>query len=294
MTGIIGVGLLGSAIARRLMAHGEAVMGWDPDPRPAAGLRLAESNVAVVRECRRVIFCLPHSGVTAGVLDEVAPALAAGTLLIDMTTGDPEQMASFGRRAAGLGCGYVDATVVGSSRQVEAGEGVILAGGEDAHLEAAKDLFALLASRLFHTGPCGSGARLKLVVNLVLGLNRAVLAEGLAFAERCGIDGGLALEILKATPAYSRVMDVKGPKMLAREYAPEARLRQHHKDVRLILAEAGRRRGRVPLSELHDRILGEAEAAGFADADNSAVIEVLRRLPVTSTEGPSSDPDSHR
>jgi 3-hydroxyisobutyrate dehydrogenase-like beta-hydroxyacid dehydrogenase len=112
---------------------------------------------------------------------------------------------------------------------------------------------------------------------LVLGLNRAVLAEGLAFAEACGVDAALALEILKTGPAYSRAMDVKGRKMLAREYEPEARLRQHHKDVRLILAEGEHHGASVPFSALHDELLSRAEEAGYADADNSAIIEVMRR-----------------
>ena len=81
--------------------------------------------------------------------------------------------------------------------------------------------------RVALVGESGSGARLKLVVNLVLGLNRAALAEGLALAESCGIEPAAALNVLKATPAYSAVMDTKGPKMVAREFAPQARLSQH-------------------------------------------------------------------
>ena len=119
---------------------------------------------------------------------------------------------------------------------------------------------------------------MKLVVNLVLGLNRAVLAEGLTFAESFGVDPVQALEVLRAGLSYSRVMDTKGQKMLQRNFAVEAKLSQHHKDVRLILDSAQRLQLDLPLSRVHDQLLAVAEAAGFGDADNSAVIMALQAL----------------
>jgi 3-hydroxyisobutyrate dehydrogenase-like beta-hydroxyacid dehydrogenase len=118
---------------------------------------------------------------------------------------------------------------------------------------------------------------MKLVVNLVLGLNRAVLAEGLSFARACGLDGKAALNVLRAGAAYSRVMDTKGEKMLAGEFVPEARLSQHHKDVYLIL-DAARKSGiELPLSRVHERLLSEAEGIGCGDLDNSAIIRAYVR-----------------
>src|SRR5262249_5035308 len=114
-----------------------------------------------------------------------------------------------------------------------------------------------------------------LVVNLVLGLNRAVLAEGLSFARACGIAPAEALAVLKASAAYSRAMDAKGEKMLNEDFSPEARLSQHLKDVRLILASAAARAAPVPLSEVHRQLLEKAEGAGYGDADNSAVIKAF-------------------
>ena len=110
---------------------------------------------------------------------------------------------------------------------------------------------------------------MKLVTNLVLGLNRAALAEGLVLAEELGVDGKQAFDVLRRSMAYSRIMDTKGEKMLTRDFTPQARLSQHLKDVRLILASS---RMPLPLSEAHRALLEKAEALGFGDADNSAVI----------------------
>jgi 3-hydroxyisobutyrate dehydrogenase-like beta-hydroxyacid dehydrogenase len=118
---------------------------------------------------------------------------------------------------------------------------------------------------------------MKLALNLVLGLNRAVLAEGLTFAEALGLNPETALEVLRAGPAWSRVMETKGGKMLRRDFTPEARLSQHLKDVRLILAAGERGGAPLPLSSLHREILERAEAEGLGAEDNSAVIEIWRR-----------------
>jgi 2-hydroxy-3-oxopropionate reductase len=223
-----------------------------------------------------MFLCLPHSGVTAQVLEEIEPQLAPGALVIDTTTGEPGEMEAFGARLASRQVDYADATVAGSSGQVRKGEAIVMAGAE-AHVYAScLPLLQAVAPRCFHVGPCGAGARIKLVVNLVLGLNRAVLAEGLAYAEACGVDPALALEVLKASPAYSRAMDVKGARMLTGDYEPEARLRQHHKDVRLILEQAREHGARVPFSRLHDLLLAEAEDRGLGDRDNAAIREVFR------------------
>ncbi|HEX2473348.1 MAG TPA: NAD-binding protein, partial [Lacipirellulaceae bacterium] len=114
-----------------------------------------------------------------------------------------------------------------------------------------------------------------LVTNLVLGLNRVALAEGLVFAKAVGLEMQEALEVLLNSPAYSKTMDAKGPKMVDGEFAPQARLSQHIKDVRLILEEAARGGASLPLSSVHLDLLESAEAAGLGELDNSAIMRVI-------------------
>ncbi|HWB83226.1 MAG TPA: NAD(P)-dependent oxidoreductase [Bryobacteraceae bacterium] len=277
--GLIGAGLLGSALAERFLAAGFAVTGYDPVPEcrrrlSALGAEAAES-VAAVAAADRIILCLPNSGVVASVLDELAPSLKPASLIIDTTTGDPQSSAEFGRNLASRAIGFVDAAVGGSSATVRRGDAIVMAGGADADFGRSEQILRTFALRVFHVGPCGSGACMKLVNNLVLGLNRAVLAEGLAFAKRSGLDPALALEVLQAGPAWSRAMEDKGQKMLNAEFSAQARLAQHLKDVRLILEAARNSRARVPLSTLHCRLLEEAVDRGLGEADNSAIFQVF-------------------
>ena len=146
------------------------------------------------------------------------------------------------------------------------------------------DLFAAFAQQAIHTGPCGSGAQMKLVTNLVLGLNRAALAEGLVLARMLGLDGEQALSVLRESMAYSRIMDTKGEKMLQRDFEPQARLSQHLKDVRLMLEAADEASACLPLTETHRRLLERAEAAGWGQMDNSAVICAIEESSKTTSK----------
>src|SRR6266545_6178993 len=124
--GIIGVRLLGSALASRLRAARFHVCGYDVDPSRTWEGEAAESPADVASRCRRVLLSLPHSGIAAQVLDDIEPHLLPDAIVIDTTTGDPDEMAAFGNRLSARGVHYLDATVAGSSRQVAQGEAVIM------------------------------------------------------------------------------------------------------------------------------------------------------------------------
>lgn len=279
--GIVGVGLVGTALAERCIAAGFQVTGYDVDRSrldalQAAGGRAADSPVQLAESCDRLLLSLPTTDDVEQVLREAATALRPGMIVVDTTTGDPERTEALGRRLAEQDIHYLDATIAGSSAAVRTADVVVMAGGEPKTFAACEDLFATFARRAVHVGGWGAGSRMKLVVNLVLGINRAALAEGLMLAERLRLDTHQVLEILKEGIAYSRIMDTKGQKMLRREFEPQARLAQHLKDVLQILDTGGKAGARLPLSAAHRALLEEAVAAGLGDADNSAIIDVFR------------------
>ena len=124
----------------------------------------------------------------------------------------------------------------------------------------------------------GDAGKAKLAVNLILGLNRLALAEGLVFAQAQGLDGAAFLDIVRGSAAYSQVMDTKGGKMLARDFSAEGRAEQTLKDVKLMQSEAARLGQPLPLLDVHQRILEACVARGEGVLDSSVVIEELRRL----------------
>src|SRR6266498_603837 len=144
--------------------------------------------------------------------------------------------------------------------------------------EKCQELFRLFAKHIIHTGPCGSGAKMKLITNLVLGLNRAALAEGLVFARSLGLNDEQALQVLRDSMAYSRIMDAKGEKMVQEDFEPHAKLSQHLKDVRLMIEAAAKTNTKLPLSETHRDILVFGEQNGLGQLDNSAIIRAIELL----------------
>jgi 3-hydroxyisobutyrate dehydrogenase-like beta-hydroxyacid dehydrogenase len=281
--GIIGLGLLGSALADRWLRAGHVVLGYDisADTRQAlarAGGRALDSADELAAECDTLVLSLPDSKIVATVIDALEATLRRGLLVIDTTTGDPADAEALGQRLAARRVAFIEATIAGSSAQVRQGEAIAMIGGDEPTLGGCKELLAAVAAQTFYLGPWGSASRMKLVVNLVLGLNRAVLAEGLTLAGALGLEVTRALEILRVGPAYSTVMDTKGPKMLAEDFQPEARLAQHAKDVRLILENAKRTGTALPLSQTHRALLELAEAAGYGPLDNSAILLAIRDL----------------
>ena len=279
--GLIGVGLLGSALANRLIDSGIRVHGFDSNEKQLESLKQSggipfDSPMEVVQNCNVLILSLPSSDVVLSLIQQLRNDFEPSQIVIDTTTGDPQQMVAISQSLAELGVSYLEATVAGSSSQVTTGEVALLLGGDTEVVERVKPLLTAITSKHFHLGPAGTASRFKLVHNLVLGLHRAVLAEGLVFAESLGFDQEVALEILNQTPAHSGVMETKGRRMVKRDYGLQARLSQHLKDVRLILAEAERAGTKTPLSQIHKTLLEQAEALGFGDADNSAVMEAFR------------------
>src|ERR1051326_2161323 len=151
-----------------------------------------------------------------------------------MSTSDPDRIAALAARVIPRGIRYLDGPVSGTSGQVRRGDGVALIGGDAQVATEMSDVLDALFARRFHVGKVGDGGRAKLAVNLILGLNRLALAEGLVFAERLGLDPAAFLDVARGSASYSQVMDTKGPKMVRSDFAPEGRVRQTLKDTRLI------------------------------------------------------------
>jgi 3-hydroxyisobutyrate dehydrogenase-like beta-hydroxyacid dehydrogenase len=282
LVSFVGLGLLGGALARRLLKHGWVVRGFDPDPEAserfaeAGGIRCASLSECIEESCR-IVLSLPESETARTVLEQILETCPrhsrpAGLVILDTTTGDPETMEQNAEIARVRGVGYLDACIGGSSGEAERGEAIIMVGGDLTLIESCRDLLETMASRVFPLDRAGAGARMKLITNLVLGLTRAALAEGLSLAEGFALDLRMTLEILEAGPARSHVMSVKGQKMIERNFEPQARLSQHRKDVQLILKAASQVGRSVPFSAIHDKILSLCIQEGWGDLDNSSVL----------------------
>jgi 3-hydroxyisobutyrate dehydrogenase-like beta-hydroxyacid dehydrogenase len=291
---LIGMGLLGSALAENLLAAGFGVRGYDVD---AARMRqhadrggtCATSPADAARSASVVMTCLMTGDLVREVLlggDGAMPAAAADHVVIDASTIHPDASIGIARDLAARGVPMLDAPIGGSSGQARRREAPALVGGDAAVFQRCRPVLDAISASVHHVGPNGAGARAKLAVNLVLGLNRLALAEGLLFGLAQGLEGRALLQVLKASAAYSRAMDVKGERMLDGRYEPEGKLVQHLKDVELML-EVGHAAGAPMLATaLHRQLLLAGVAAGGGERDNSSIIAILRSI-VGVPDGPA-------
>jgi 3-hydroxyisobutyrate dehydrogenase-like beta-hydroxyacid dehydrogenase len=273
---------MGEVLAGRLMAAGFGVMGHDIDPAKNARLAArggkAAASVADVAGCNIIVLAVFSTDQVEEVVEKMLlPAAKAGTIALCTSTCDPDRIEALGRRLAGGTLRFLETPVSGTSEQVRVGDGVGLIGGDPQIATEAGPVLDALFPRRFHIGKIGDGGRAKLAVNLILGLNRLALAEGLTFAERMGLDGQAFLAVAKGAASYSQVMDTKGGKMLAREFAPEGRVRQTLKDVHMMLDQGEKLGQALPALQVHCDVLEACVRAGEAERDNSIVVEEIRR-----------------
>jgi putative dehydrogenase len=278
--GVIGVGLMGEVYARRLVAAGFTVIGFDIDPAKSARLpnfdAQAGSLADIAQKCEPIVLSVFNTEQVEDVVEHALIPAAAGKIVLVTSTCDPDRIAALGARV-GDKLRFLETPVSGTSEQVRQGDGVGLIGGDQKIAADAAPVLDALFAKSFHIGKIGDGGRAKLAVNLILGLNRLALAEGLVFAARLGLDPAAFLDVARGSAAASQVMDTKGPKMIGGDFAPEGRVRQTLKDTQLMLDQARKAGQQLPLLQIHADVLESCVRHGDSERDNSIVIEEIRR-----------------
>jgi putative dehydrogenase len=278
--GVIGIGLMGEVYTRRLVAAGFAVIGFDVDPAKTAHLAnlgaQAGTLADIAQKCEPIVVAVFNTEQVEDVVERALIPAAAGKIVLVTSTCDPDRIAALGVRV-GNRLRFLETPVSGTSEQVRQGDGVGLIGGDQKIAADAAPVLDALFAKSFHIGKVGDGGRAKLAVNLILGLNRLALAEGLVFAARLGLDPAAFLDVARRSAAASQVMDTKGPKMIGGDFAPEGRVRQTLKDTQLMLDQARKAGQKLPLLEIHADVLQACVRHGDSEQDNSIVIEEIRR-----------------
>ncbi len=282
--GVVGLGLIGTAVSQRLIEGGFKVIGHDIDAERRAaleknGARAAASLAELAREAQPILTCVFNTEQTEEVVDEILKTLGEGSgrIVIATSTLDPDRVEALATRVAPRGIRLIDVPVSGSSDMVRDGTGTGLMGGDPATAEAVKSVLDAVFPKRFHMGRSGNGGRAKLAINLIGGLNRLVVAEGLVFAERMGLEPRTFLDVAKQAASYSHAMEGKGDKMVSGDFVPLGRAKQHLKDVQLMLDQADKLGQELPLTTLHEVVLKSCLAHGEGDLDNAVVINEVRR-----------------
>jgi 3-hydroxyisobutyrate dehydrogenase-like beta-hydroxyacid dehydrogenase len=279
----IGIGIMGGRMAKNVLKAGHALRVYNRTAAKTEELRKLGATVAgspreAAQGAEAVMSMVADPPALRAVLEGDEGAWAGcrpGTLVIDMSTVDPETSQTLAAQAEAKGLRYLEAPVTGGAGAAEQGTLMIMAGGRMEDFRAAMPLLETMGKKILRVGPMGSGAAMKLTTNLVASSISAAMAEGLVFAAKAGLEPLLVAEVLaERSPLIARW----APRVLAGVFNPYFPLRLAHKDVHLALA-AARNLG-VPLFALAavGQLQTAALAKGLGDLDQTATIQVLEDI----------------
>ena len=283
----IGLGAMGSAMARVLVEKQFRVTGYDVrqaavDELVAIGGHGAASAAEAARDATTLVLMVVNADQAEKVLfdDGALEATAANANVILMSTCAPQRVVAIARKVEAAGCGFVDAPVSGGVVGAQAGQLTIMAAAKpDLYARERPVLEALGGPNLHHLGDTpGQGAAMKVVNQLLAGVHIAVAAEGLAFAEKAGIDPARALEILSGSAASSWMLKNRGPRMVEDDGVVNSAVDIFVKDLDLVLGAGRAAKMGLPLAAAAHQQFIAASGLGHGGRDDSQVIRVYRTL----------------
>ena len=284
---VVGVGLMGSSLAKHLVAAGYPVIVHDLDPAKVEtlvklGAKKARAADQIAAEADVIMLSLPNSHIVNDVLTNSLKLFETGReglIVVDTSTPDPDMSVQMAARLRERGIEMLDGTISGTSEMFAEKNAIFMVGGAEPAYRECEPLFLAASKAAFHMGGNGTGANTKLVVNLVLSLNRMALAEGLTLAAKAGLDQAQALKVLKQSAAYSSAMDQKGERMVKRNFLkPASALSTSYKDSRLILGLGAKLDCPLPLMSLYVQALASEVAKGKTALDPATIIDFYRDL----------------
>ncbi|KAL7264116.1 hypothetical protein ACSBR1_002129 [Camellia fascicularis] len=282
--GFLGLGIMGKAMSMNLLRHGFKLTVWNRtlsrcDELVEHGASVAETPAAVVKKCKYTIAMLSDPSAALSVVfdkDGVLEQICNGKGYIDMSTVDSDTSSKISEAITSKGGSFLEAPVSGSKKPAEDGQLVILAAGEKALYEEALPAFDVMGKKSFFLGHVGNGAKMKLVVNMIMGSMMNGFSEGLILADKSGLNPQTLLDVLDLGGIANPMFKMKGPTMIKKSYSPAFPLKHQQKDMRLALALGDQNAVSMPVAAAANEAFKKARSMGLGDLDFSAVHEAVK------------------
>jgi 3-hydroxyisobutyrate dehydrogenase-like beta-hydroxyacid dehydrogenase len=276
--GFIGLGLMGSRLTRRLHSSGWNVQAWNRSPDPAKslgrdGVVISSSVAKLVADSQVILSSLADDAAVRSVYFDgggVFSSAKPGTIILEMSTISPELSRLLHQEASNRGLDLLDLAISGSTPAVEAGTVTLLAGGDQNTFKKCTSIYESIAKQWFLIGPGSSGIRMKLVVNLLLGVDMLAIAEAVSLGEHLRIDRNVLLDVLSKTTVIPPAFVGKIKKIKDNDYAPEFPLRLMSKDMDLVMEAAKTSGADLPGARVTQSVLA-SNLSSKGDLDLSAI-----------------------
>ena len=295
--GIIGLGIMGGAIARNLVARGWRVVGFDTDAARRAELAQANVTIAgdagqVARDAPIVMTSLPTPSAVADVANEIANSGQPPRIVVELSTlsiADKLRFEAILKRAGHIA---LDCPLSGTGAQAKVRDLVVYASGDGHAIARCAGLFSDFAKQSADLGTFGNGSRMKFVANLLVAIHNVATAEAMILAERAGLDPKMVVDMVGPGAGGSRMFQMRAPMMVEGIYEPATmKVSTWKKDMAIIAEFADDVGCATPLFTLTQPVYTEAMAMGLGDQDTAAVFEVLKKTIITD---PKSDARSRK
>lgn len=283
--GFVGLGIMGRPMSSHLLKGGHSLSlhsrSGVPAELVAQGGHACGSGREVAERSEVIFVMVPDTADVEKALfapGGIAEGLAAGKVVVDMSSISPVETRAFAERVRALGAEYLDAPVSGGDVGARQATLTIMAGGSQATFDRVKPLLALLGKNLTLVGECGAGQTCKVANQIVVALTIEAVAEALLFASKSGVDPGKVRQALLGGFASSRVLEVHGERMIARNFEPGARVALHQKDLNNALAGARSMGLSLPATALAQQLFSACAAMGGSAWDHSSMVRALEKL----------------
>jgi len=281
--GFVGLGVMGAAMAKNLLGAGHDLVVHNrtrekAEALEALGAEVSDSPGEVARKCGVVITMLPGPPEVRQVVageDGLLESAQKGSLLVDMSTSSPALARELHRAAKERGAETLDAPVSGGDVGAEKGTLSIMVGGEEEAFGRALPLFEVMGGTVVHVGGAGTGQMVKACNQIVVALVIEAVAEALILASRGGADPERVVEALSGGLAASKVLEVKGEKLLSHAFSPGGKAEYHRKDLGIALAAARDHGAVLPATAIVDQMFGALIAKGRGGWDHSALVTLI-------------------
>ncbi len=280
--GVIGLGIMGGAMARNLVERGWDVIGFDTDPSrrnalALAGVTIADGASAVASRASMMITSLPNADAANAVATEIAACGQPARIIVETSTFTIADKLRFKAILEPAGHIALDCPLSGTGAQAAVRDLVVYASGDKAAIARCADLFADFAKQSADLGDYGNGSRMKFVANHLVAIHNVASAEAMLLAERAGLDLNQVIEMVAPGAGGSRMFQMRAPMMANRSYEPATmRISTWKKDMAIIAEFAGELGCETPLFTLTQPVYTQAMAMGLGPQDTAAVFEVLK------------------
>ena len=280
--GFVGLGIMGTPMARHLLAAGYEVLAYDNRALPAElvakGLKRCNSSKEVAAQCEIFFIMVPDTPHVGAVLfgeNGATEGLGKGKIVVDMSSISPVETKQYAAKIEALGCEYLDAPVSGGEVGAKAATLSIMVGGKETVFATVKPLFELMGKNITHVGDVGAGQTAKVANQMIVAMTIEAVGEALLFASKAGADPARVRQALMGGFASSKILEVHGERMIKRSFEPGFRIALHQKDLNLALTVARQMGLSLPNTATCQELFNSCAAHGGSGWDHSALVKAL-------------------